>query len=143
MRKIILLLAVFPVFFSSCSNEKEGTYPTLPMKTVEEMMNNYKNLITSDPSQVILQITMDDEFLREFLKGSDRLKLIAAAYTVPQGDFRTTIIIQLMKKKGSKEEYTYYDFRSIFKPTGKLGSEDDFGSICPPPADCGIPVSSQ
>jgi hypothetical protein len=141
MRKTIFIIAFASLYLLGCTNNNRKDFPQLTDVDAKRMYENYKKLIATDSRQVILQIAMSQKQLREFTGGSERVKLIGAAYDEPRGDIKTTIIIQIGTRKNDKPVYTYYDFREVFKPTirGKEGEDGDNNTICPPPDNCNFP----
>jgi hypothetical protein len=99
MRKKIFIIAIASLYLLACNSNNRKDYPQLKVPDVARMIDNYKKLIAADVHQVIMQITVDQKQLRKFTAGSERVKLFSAAYDLPKGDIKTTIIIQIGTRK--------------------------------------------
>jgi hypothetical protein len=159
MRKLSIFLIALSLGMLGCKDDNSGTstsvpppgcdcdstemdlssVPQLSQQEVQDMVNKWAGKPSHLNSEIVQQITMDGNILRKFIKKGDQLKSYMAAYLKDEGGHKegeTTIVISRIRGK----DRVYYDFNAFFHTyQGSRPSEQEGGSLCPPPSNCDFP----
>jgi len=107
-------------------------FTELELEKVEQMIRQYKDLVSKDPANAIQHITMEGPLLRDLLNNADGIRLISAA----DENYKQTIIMQFMKG----DRISFYDINEFFR--SEMTILKGKRPVCPPPPDCQLTLTS-